>query len=471
MENSLYIHDQIGEYRDRGEMLEEFSYLDFFLQTYDRTFSTGDEGCRGRPKSVKIPYHEDSIRKNRCRCLRSEEAEVIPNFPGKWFANRDIVQDQPLYSASMLALFKPWRCLSDLKDHAETFIEAFDRFRASASSRVLDTIENIQYFHECSESARKRREVAEDMVYDEDHAKFDVPVEDEDDAEDCASPNSTEAAITEAQVQYALQHPFSSREALYAQTAMNVAFDKGFFEDELSPTSFRKPLALSTMADIAQCAQLHHTMSSIDTEDSNLSEHNGSSFDKGSVSALDNNTSTEVTHREPEVTQIECQVNENEVNEDLTETLHMNTEQKRALDIIRAQLHRRIHNQPFSQLLMVICGEGGTGKSALINEITRTYGSAGCSSRLAKTAMSGVAASIIGGSTLHSWAGLPSRTPHGDNWMSSSSREVKARRRSNMLGTWLLGVDEASMMTAEQLAMLSEVDQITICILCDNLMI
>jgi hypothetical protein len=54
--------------------------------------------------------------------------------------------------------------------------------------------------------------------------------------------------------------------------------------------------------------------------------------------------------------------------------------------------------------------------------------------------------------------------------MSSSSREVKARRQSNMVGTWLLGVDEASMMTAEQLAMLSEVDQFTIHILCDNLM-
>ncbi|KAG2737209.1 hypothetical protein P692DRAFT_201653472, partial [Suillus brevipes Sb2] len=78
----------------------------------------------------------------------------IPNFPGKWFASRDIVEDLPLHCASMLALLKPWRCLSDLKDHAETFIEAFDRFRRSASSRVLDTIENIQYFHECSESAR-----------------------------------------------------------------------------------------------------------------------------------------------------------------------------------------------------------------------------------------------------------------------------------------------------------------------------
>jgi hypothetical protein len=469
MENSLYIHDQIGEYRDRGEMLEEFSYLDFFLQTYDRTFSTGDEGCRGRPKSVKIPYHEDSIRKNRCRCLRSEQAEVIPNFPGKWFASCNIVQDLPLHCASMLALLKPWRCLSDLKDHAETFIEAFDRFRRSASSRVLDTIENIQYFHECSESARKRREAAEDMVFDEDHAKFDVPIEDEDDAEDCTPQNSAEAAITEAQVQYALQHPFSTREALYAQTAMNVAFDKGFFEDELSPTSFRKPLPLSTTADIAECARLHHAMSSIDTEDSDLSERNGSIMDKGSVSAYQE-PSAELTYQEPEVTRIECQDNESGADEDLTETLHMNTEQKRALDIIRAQLHRRIHNQPFSQLLMVICGEGGTGKSALIDEITRTYASAGCSSRLAKTAMSGVAASIIGGSTLHSWAGLPSRTPHSDNWMSSSSREVKARRRSNMIGTWLLGVDEASMMTAEQLAMLSEVDRITVCILWDNLM-
>ncbi|KAG2738912.1 hypothetical protein P692DRAFT_20648596, partial [Suillus brevipes Sb2] len=79
-------------------------------------------------------------------------------------------------------------------------------------------------------------------------------------------------------------------------------------------------------------------------------------------------------------------------------------EQQLALNIIRAQLHKRIYGKPFSQLLMVVSGEGGTGKSALLEEITRAYAEAGCISHLAKTAMSGVAATIIGGSTLHSWA-------------------------------------------------------------------
>jgi hypothetical protein len=151
-EDSLYIRDQIGEYKDRSDLLETFCYLDFFLQTYDGPFSSNEEGCHGQPKSIKVPYHEDSIHKKCCQILRAEHAKVIPNFPGKWFTNRDIFEDRPLFCTSMLALLKLWRSLSDLKDCSETFAEAFDHFLTNTSTSICDIVENIQYFHECSES-------------------------------------------------------------------------------------------------------------------------------------------------------------------------------------------------------------------------------------------------------------------------------------------------------------------------------
>jgi hypothetical protein len=40
---------------------------------------------------------------------------------------------------------------------------------------------------------------------------------------------------------------------------------------------------------------------------------------------------------------------------------------------------------------------------------------------LAKMAMSGVAASIIRGQTLHSWAALPITTPSTDKWITHPS--------------------------------------------------
>jgi hypothetical protein len=281
-------------------------------------------------------------------------------------------------------------------------------------------------------------------------------IEDEDDEERMAQPNSIEAAINESQVLYALQHPFSTHKVLYAQTVMNVAFDKGIFTDELSPTTFHKPLPPSSVTDLAQCTNLHHTMSSIEIKEGERTEAMNSHIDEGSVTSCINTLACNTSSEEPMVTQIETQPTHDEMNEEDDGNLHMNDEQLLVLNIIRVQLHKHINGKPFSQLLMIVCGKGGTGKSALLEEITKAYAKAGCLSHLAKMAMSGVAASIISRSTLHSLAGLPSQTPHSENWTSSGSQETKAQRTQNIIGTWLLRVDEVSMMTAEQLAMLSE---------------
>jgi hypothetical protein len=75
-------------------------------------------------------------------------------------------------------------------------------------------------------------------------------------------------------------------------------------------------------------------------------------------------------------------------------------------------------NKRLPQLLMNVIGPGGTCKSTLINAISKSFAQKEASPLQAKTALSGVAASLIGGSTLHWWSGLPSRKiPQGKNWM------------------------------------------------------
>ncbi|KAG1719367.1 uncharacterized protein EDB91DRAFT_1008933, partial [Suillus paluster] len=87
----------------------------------------------------------------------------------------------------------------------------------------------------------------------------------------------------------------------------------------------------------------------------------------------------------------------------------LDREQLIAHTIVRNHLIAHLSGEHCPQLLMLVTGEGGTGKSKLVNAITKTFAQHGCKSKLARTAMSGVAACIIGGSTLHSCAGLP---PH-----------------------------------------------------------
>ena len=107
---------------------------------------------------------------------------------------------------------------------------------------------------------------------------------------------------------------------------------------------------------------------------------------------------------------------------------------------------------------MMVRGTAGTGKSMLLNAITKTFEDEEVTHLLFKTAMSGVAASLIGGTTLHWWGGIPAKkTPQEDDWMDSSSKAMKQRRKENIEPPLWLAVDEVSMMTTSIMTLVSQV--------------
>lgn len=56
---------------------------------------------------------------------------------------------------------------------------------------------------------------------------------------------------------------------------------------------------------------------------------------------------------------------------------------------------------------MIVVVPGGMGKTVIISELTHLFTLLGATDMLSKTATSGVAATLISGTTLHYWAGLP----------------------------------------------------------------
>ncbi|KAI9067822.1 hypothetical protein FKP32DRAFT_1563049, partial [Trametes sanguinea] len=76
-------------------------------------------------------------------------------------------------------------------------------------------------------------------------------------------------------------------------------------------------------------------------------------------------------------------------------------DQRRAYDIVNWHLDQTLSGAEVPPLRMLLVGEGGTGKSRVIQTITAMFAKKGASHMLAKGAYTGIAASLISGKTLH----------------------------------------------------------------------
>ena len=68
--------------------MENSSFLDFFLNTYEGEQSTSsrkDKETRGRKASERVEYLEDAGREGRRRVIRAEGHETMVEFIGEWF--------------------------------------------------------------------------------------------------------------------------------------------------------------------------------------------------------------------------------------------------------------------------------------------------------------------------------------------------------------------------------------------------
>lgn len=151
----------------------------------------------------------------------------------------------------------------------------------------------------------------------------------------------------------------------------------------------------------------------------------------------------------------------------------LNPDQRRTFNTIAQHLEAKKKGRRPNQLLMLIQGHGGTGKSLLIKAITELFELNQYWRHLAKTATTGewiqgnrmkryksiigVAASLIGGQTIHSWLGLSINTSRNDDWLERCSKKNKEKRIKNFMLTEYLIIDECSMLTCEHLFYLSRI--------------
>jgi hypothetical protein len=127
-----------------------------------------------------------------------------------------------------------------------------------------------------------------------------------------------------------------------------------------------------------------------------------------------------------------------------TET-DLRVDQQRAYDIVIEHLQQTVAGERPPQLLMQLLGEGGTGKTKVIERITQRFEALEVSHWLRKGAYTGIAASLIKGSTLHTLAKISHR--HGG--LSVKMKRFLERLWQNVR---YLIIDEISMVSRRFLA-------------------
>ncbi|KIM59457.1 hypothetical protein SCLCIDRAFT_126157, partial [Scleroderma citrinum Foug A] len=127
----------------------------------------------------------------------------------------------------------------------------------------------------------------------------------------------------------------------------------------------------------------------------------------------------------------------------------LKADQHRAYDIVTGHLDQTLSGRELPPLRMLIHGEGGTGKSKVIQTITEYFTHRGVTHMLLKAAYTGVAASLINGKTTHTIA----MVSVGKDTMISDKSKAKLQQFWQHIS--YLIIDEMSMLAKKFLAILS----------------
>ena len=445
---------QVEDYIQRGEGLATYNLLSFVVDTYEdakRSRAAPEDhsgtraGAAGRPRSVRVPYNDSHPRSGTTtRVVRTKTHNTLPNVVGPFFPRRDDASKREQYCASMLALLKPWRSSADLKGLHESWDDAFEEWRtAEATERDKRILSNIQYYHESQRAAEEERERDGDELDDVSGQRTGVePVED---LLDAATEDVTpDIEVTEKDLESYLQSLRPARDETNADDAMLAAYDRQIFllRARWNATSRAQRLEGDDHVRLDQWL----TEMRSDPEAQRIT-NNGEELDNGNVTRGDDNSDTsdddddtsddEMAADLGDINQVPTTVNEGSCDPSI-----LNDEQRRAYDIMTRHMEQTKDRRDVEQLLMVVHGEGGTGKSKVIELVTKRFELCDVPTWLKKGAFTGIAAALIGGNTLHTLAQI-----------SLQGRNPSARARRMLALFWAtvryLIIDEISMVSAE----------------------
>ncbi|KAF7305721.1 ATP-dependent DNA helicase [Mycena chlorophos] len=278
------LKDQLKQYQDRGHALDDMSFYDFFMLTYDGEMleerAATDGPARGRPRSVRVPYLPEANWSG-CRVIRGEQHETNLHFIGRWFPRANDPAVAEYYAAQMLLLLCPWRSLQDLKNNHPTFQSALTAFKSQAAERDLRILENIQYFYQCSDRAAERRQAENEASSSAE--SFQTP-----EGDNAAGMDTELPEPTDQDIQQARRDRYAAREHIFGTLATEIAKDCGIFaRDDTLPVrraEVRNPgHERASEADMVKFAKWGETIAAWDRSTGSVARNTAAAPDLGGV--------------------------------------------------------------------------------------------------------------------------------------------------------------------------------------------
>ena len=355
-------------------------------------------------------------------------------------------------------LLKLWRQLCDLKGLSESWSDAYSCFLSVASNESLAVISGIRYLHECRETSNKNDDLqepykpwgdADDVNNDEDEGVKCTP----------ARPGHSNT-IDEQALDAILQAQTPLGEDLHGRLAIEIAKRRKIFQNDTDQqywqTSSTTCVGNATGDDIQKLMNWHLQLES-DVSRMNLIQPGvgvGSAKEgtRGAVQLLNRSMlSTEARVESYGSTQPES----TDRHLSPMDPSSLNQEQRQAYDIITWHLDQTLAGRNPAPLRMIVHGEGGTGKSKVLQTVTEAFKQQGCQSRLLKAAYTGVAASHIDGKTTHTIASLSLNARSSDTDITIS--EATKLKLEQMWEPYnYLALDEMGMIAKDFFALISQ---------------
>ncbi len=472
----LYARSQVTDYALRGDELEHLSVYEFFSKTYE-VARPKDKGVanddvpqenadnqhpspvsnnprrRGRTAHLRSVYHAGHPKAaKKERMMRTHMHKNLINFVGRFFPSKNDATVHSFYCASMLLLFKPWRDISNgLKGADESWADVFSHFidENNTGGVLARRLSGIQTFHDGRVAALNDRTNEEDLPNDDVELRGTMAGIDDGDSDRDEGQQGT--AVTSEGIEALIQSQTAPRERNHARHAVEIAKNARIFADKSSQWTPKAPSVFSAAGgDVVQLgawqAQMDRDVVAQNAGPGAVSSPipaPSTSTEAPSVQPLSpNSLASARSAQHEEACVAACPPNVVAGILDAADPSILKDDQFRAFDIVRWHLEQVLSDKKPPPLRMVLYGEGGTGKSKVIQTITEEFNQRDVKQMLVKAAYTGVAASLIDGKTTHNIGGL-SVKQRGN----SVSDETKTKLQQFWKYKRYLIIDEVSMIS------------------------